>query len=173
VLGAGIERVEHQLADLFATHPDHAIFQSFPGAGKALAPRLLAALGSDRNRFQGAENMQCFAGPAPVTVRSGKSQWVHRRFACPTFLCQTFHGFAAQSRLKSPWAKAYYQQMRDKGVDHHPAVRALAFKWIRIMFRCWQDRTPYDEVRYQQALTRRGSPLAQILSRLAPSPARA
>ena len=159
-LGAGIERVEQPLADLFATHPDHAIFQSFPGAGKALAPRLLTAWGSDRQRFQKADNMQCFAGPAPVTVRSGKSKWVHRRFACPTFLCQTFHEFAAQSRLKSPWAKAYYQQMRDKGVDHHPAVRALAFKWIRVMFRCWQDRTPYDEARYQQSLQRRGSPLA-------------
>ena len=162
VLGAGIERVEHQLAGLFATHPDRAIFQSFPGAGKALAPRLLAAWGSDRQRFPDAANMQCFAGPAPVTVRSGKSKWIHRRFACPTFLCQTFHEFAAHSRLKSPWAKAYYQQMRNKGVDHHPAVRALAFKWIRIMFRCWQNRTPYDEARYQQALTRRGSPLSRL-----------
>ena len=171
VLGAGIERVEHQLADVFATHPDRAIFQSFPGAGKALAPRLLAAWGSDRQRFQDAANMQCFAGPAPVTVRSGKSKWIHRRFACPTFVCQTFHEFAAQSRLKSPWAKAYYQQMRSKGADHHPAVRALAFKWIRIMFRCWQDRTPYDETRYQQALARRGSPLSKSVGRLATSTA--
>jgi transposase len=172
-LGAGIERVEQQLGDLFAAHPDPSIFQSFPGAGKALAPRRLAAWGSDRQRFAAATNLQCFAGPAPVTVRSGKSEWVHRRFAGPTFLGQTFHEFAAQSRLKSLWAKAYYQQMRDKGVDHHPAVRALAFPWVRIMFRCWQDRTPYDEARYQQALKRRGSPLATTLSRLATSPARA
>jgi transposase len=172
-LAAGIEQVEQQLANLFAVHPDHALFQSFPGAGKALAPRLLAAWGSDRQRFASAANMQCFAGPAPVTSRSGKSQWVHRRFAYPTFLGQTFHEFAAQSRLKSPWAKAYYQQMRNKGNDHHPAVRALAYKWIRIMFRCWQDRTPYDEARYQQALNRRGSPLAQTLRPLANPPARA
>ena len=172
-LAAGLEQVEQQLAGLFAVHPDHALFQSFPGAGKALAPRLLAAWGSDRQRFASAANMQCFAGPAPVTSRSGKSQWVHRRFAYPTFLGQTFHEFAAQSRLKSPWAKAYYQQMREKGNDHHPAVRALAFKWIRIMFRCWQDRTPYDEARYQQALNRWGSPLAQTLRRSANPPARA
>ena len=90
VVQAGVERLEHQLGDLFATHPDHIIFQSFPGAGKALAPRLLAAWGSDRQRFPGADNMQCFAGPAPVTVRSGKRQWVHRRFACPTFCAQRF-----------------------------------------------------------------------------------
>jgi transposase len=93
VLGAGIERVEQQLADVFATHPDRAIFQSFPGAGKALAPRLLAAWGSDRQRFPTAANMECFAGPAPVTVRSGKTKWVHRRYAGPTFLGQTFHEF--------------------------------------------------------------------------------
>jgi hypothetical protein len=111
-------------------------------------PGLHACSGFGRQRFQDAANMQCFAGPAPVTVRSGKSKWVHRRFACPTFVCQTFHEFAAQSRLKSPWAKAYYQQMRDKGVDHHSAVRALAFKRIRIRFRCWQERTPYNEARY-------------------------
>ena len=173
VLQAGVEGLERKLRDLFAAHPDHVIFQSFPGAGKALAPRLLAAWGSDRQRFPEPDNMQCFAGPAPVTVRSGKSKWVHRRFACPTFLCQTFHEFAAQSRLQPPWAKAYYQQQRAKGADHHPAVRALAFKWIRIMFRCWKDRTPYDEARYQQALKRRGSPLATTLSRLAAPPARA
>ena len=171
VLGAGIERLEQHIGNLFAVHPDRPIFQSFPGAGKALAPRLLTAWGSDRQRFPGADNLQCFAGPAPVTVRSGKSQWVHRRYACPTFLGQTFHEFAAQSRLKSPWAKAYYQQMRDRGNDHHPAVRALAFKWMRIMFRCWQDRTPYDEARYQQALKRHGSPLATTLNRLDTSPA--
>jgi transposase len=173
VVQAGVKSLERRLRDLFTAHPDRAIFQSFPGAGKALAPRLLAAWGSDRKRFAAADNMQCFAGPAPVTVQSGKSKWVHRRFACPTFLCQTFHEFAAQSRLRSPWAQAYYQQMRDKGTDHHPAVRALAFKWIRIMFRCWRDHTPYDEVRYQQALQRRGSPLATTLNRLAAPPARA
>jgi hypothetical protein len=67
---------------------------------------------------------KCFARPAPVTVRSDKSKWVHRRFAYPTFLCQTFHQYAAHSPLKSPWAVAYYEQMRNKGVDHHPAIRA-------------------------------------------------
>jgi len=173
VLQAGVKVLERKLRDLFAAHPDQALFASFPGAGKALAPRLLAAWGADRQRFPGPDNMQCFAGPAPVTVTSGKSKWVHRRYACPTFVGQTFHEFAAQSLLQSPWAQAYYQQQRAKGADHHPAVRALAFKWIRIMFRCWKDRTPYDEARYQQALKRRGSPLATTLSRLEAPPARA
>ena len=166
-LHAGVALMERRLHDLFTSHPDYSLFKSFPGAGEVLAPRLLAAWGTDRTRFQGAEEMQDFSGVAPVTERSGKRSWVHWRLACPKFLRQTFHEFAAQSRLKSPWAKAYYEQMRERGLRHHAAVRALAFKWIRIMYRCWKNHTPYDAARYQQALNRRGSPLARTLCQLA------
>ena len=172
-LHAGLEPMERRLHDLFTSHSDYHLFKSFPGAGEVLAPRLLAAWGTDRKRFQGAKEMQDFSGVAPVTERSGKKSWVHWRLACPKFLRQTFHEFAAQSRLKSPCAKAYYQQMRERGLWHQAAVRALAFKWIRIMYRCWKNHTPYDEARYQQALNRRGSPLATTLRQLAVQEARA
>ena len=76
---------------------------------------------------------------------------------------QSFHEFAAFSTRKSVWARAYYEQHRAKGKPHHRAVRAVAFKWIRILFRCWQDGTPYDEGHYLQALARRGSPLVACL----------
>ena len=172
-LAVGLERLEKKLAELFAAHPDQAIFDSFPGAGPALAPRLLAAWGTDRQRFQAAEDMERLSGAAPVTSRSGKKCWVHWRLACPKFLRQTFHEFAAQSILWSPWARAYYQQMRERGLDYHPAVRSLAFKWIRILYRCWQDPTRYDEARYQQALERHGSPLVAALRQLPNQEARA
>jgi hypothetical protein len=172
-LHAGLERMERRLHDLFTSHPDYSLFKSFPGAGEVLAPRLLAAWGTNRNRFQGAGEMQDFSGVAPVTERSGKKSWVHWRLACPKFLRQTFHEFAAQSRLKSPWAEAYYQQMRERGLWHHAAIRALAFKWIRIMYHCWKEHTPYDEARYQRALECRGSPLARTLRHLAVQEARA
>jgi len=165
-LHVGLELLERRLHALFTSHPDYRLFQSFPGAGEVLAPRLLAAWGTDRKRFQGAKEMQDFCGVAPVTERSGKKSWVHWRLACPKFLRQTFHEFAAQSRLKSPWAKAYYEQMRERGLWHQAAVRALAFKWIRILYRCWKSHTPYVEARYQQALRRRGSPLARTLRQL-------
>jgi transposase len=165
-LAAGLARLEKRLAELFAAHPDHALFASFPGAGPALAPRLLAAWGSDRQRFAAAQDMEQLSGAAPVTSRSGKKCWVHWRWACPKFLRQTFHEFAGQSILWSPWARAYYQQMRQRGADHHPAVRSLAFKWIRILYRCWKDHTLYDQARYQQALQRHGSPLAVALRQL-------
>ncbi len=172
-LAAGLERLEQKLKELFAAHPDQAIFRSFPGAGPALAPRLLAAWGTDRQRYAAAEDMECWSGAAPVTDQSGKKCWGHWRLACPKFLRQTFHEFAGQSILWSPWARAYYQQMRGRGLGHHPAVRSLAFKWIRIIYRCWKDHTLYDEARYQKALQRHGSPLATALRQLSTQEARA
>lgn len=157
---AAIKDFDKQIAALFASHADQEIFSSFPGAGEVLAPRLLAAFGSLRERFASAQEVQQFSGIAPVIERSGKSCFIHRRFACPKFLRQTFHEYAGQSLRWSAWARTYYQQQRQKGAGHHTAVRALAFKWIRILFRCWQSRTPYCEDFYLQALRRHGSPLA-------------
>jgi len=107
--------------------------------------------------------MQQFSGIAPVIERSGKTCFVHRRFACPKFLRQSFHEYAGQSIRWSPWARAYYQQQRQRGQKHHAAVRSLAFRWIRIIFICWQTRQPYSEEFYQRALRRRGSALANLL----------
>ncbi len=144
-------------------HPDFAIWESLPGAGPVLAPRLLAAFGSQRDRYATAAEVQQFSGIAPVMVRSGKSQWVHFRWACPKFLRQTFHEWASHSIASCDWARAYYQRARDQGKGHHAAVRALAFKWIRIAFRCWQDAVPYDDTLYLGSLRRRGSNLAQVM----------
>jgi transposase len=159
-----IETVATRIAELFAQHPDRALWDELPGAGAVLAPRLLVAFGSERQRYATAREVQQFSGIAPVTARSGKSSWVHWRWACPKFLRQTFHEFAAQSIVRSAWAKAYYQQQLARGAHHHAAVRALAFKWIRILYRCWQNRTPYNEQLYVQALARRRSPLHRSLT---------
>jgi transposase len=154
-----IGSVEKAIAALFSQHPDYDLWDILPGAGAALAPRLLVAFGTDRQRYQNASELQTFSGIAPVTASSGKSRWVHWRWACPKFLRQTFHEFAAQSIARSTWARAYYFQQIDHGKHHHAAVRALAYKWIRILYRCWQNHTPYNEQTYLQALARRGSPL--------------
>ncbi len=115
------------------------------------------ALGSQRDRYASAEEVQKYSGIAPVTERSGKKKWIHFRWACPKFLRQSFHEWAGHSIAQSVWARAYYQQQRQRGKDHHAAVRALAFKWIRIVFRCWQDGAVYDENRYLATLAKRGS----------------
>lgn len=156
---AAIERFDERIAALAPTLPDYPLFQALPGSGPALAPRLLAAFGEQRERFADAGQLQRYSGVAPVTQRSGKKSWVHWRWQCPTFIRQTFVEWAAQTINKSFWAGAFYRQQRAKGSPHQVAVRALAFKWIRILHRCWQSHTPYDESRYLKALQRRGSPL--------------
>jgi transposase len=162
-LNSAVERFDRQIEKLFAQHEDAAIFKSLPGAGAALAPRLCTAMGTDRDRFGDASNVQSYVGIAPVTKRSGKSCHVQRRYACPKFLRQTFHEFADHARKWSPWSKAYYQSHRNQGAKHHAAVRALAFKWIRIIFRLWKNRTTYDEAQYLVQLQKTHSPLAIVL----------
>jgi transposase len=160
----GIAQLEAQLQDLYAQHPDAEIFGSLPGAGKALAPRLLAAFGADRERYADAAEMQSYSGIAPVTEKSGKTKFVHRRYACPKFVRQSFHEFAKSSVLWSSWARAYYDLQRQRGKEYHHTIRSLAFKWIRIIYRCWQLRVPYDEATYIKSLELRGSPLAKLIA---------
>jgi len=105
-----------------------------------------------------------YAGIAPVTERSGQHCSVHWRWRCAKFLRQTLVEWSAKSIHHSFWAQAYYQQKRTQGQSHQAAVRALAFKWVRIPFRCWQDRRPYDESIYLRALQERGSPLLKDLA---------
>src|SRR5947209_14562840 len=152
---AAIRSYEQELGVLTREHPDFALIDSLPGVGPALAPRLIAALGTRRDRYQSASELQCYSGIAPVLASSGKQHWVHWRWACPKFVRQTFHEWAAHSIGSSAWARAYYEQQRAKGKPRNTVVRALAFKWIRILFRCWKDHKPYSEEVYRQALARR------------------
>jgi transposase len=164
ILVEGIEDLDGQIEEAAAAHPDFFIFNSLPGAGSVMAPRLLAAFGSQRDRFDSAREVQSFSGIAPVTESSGKKKWVHVRWACPKFLRQSFHEWAGHSIVQSEWARVYYQRQRNKGNGHHAAVRALAFKWIRIVFRCWKDGVAYDESKYLATLVKRGSPLSVVVA---------
>jgi transposase len=152
-LGESIREYDGQIEELAQAHPDFAIFDSLPGAGPVLVPRLIAAFGTQRDRYQHAAEIQQYSGIAPVTEASSERRWVHWRWSCPKFLRQTFHEWAAQSIQHCDWAEAYYQvQREDKKKSHHAAVRSLAYKWIRIVFRCWKDGKPYDDSRYELAL---------------------
>jgi hypothetical protein len=126
----------------------------------------MASMGSQRERFAAAEDLQHYTGIAPVTKRSGGSCYIHRRYLCPKFHRQSFHEYAKESILWSRWAAAYYLQQRTKGSPHHTAVRALAFKWQRIIWRCWQDHKPYNEPTYEAALRRNGSDLVNLFDRV-------
>ena len=161
-----LQQFDQQMAEVFRQHPDREIFESLPGAGEVLGPRLLASMGSERERYGRAANLSCFSGIAPVTKQSGGKRHIHRRYRCPKFCKQSFHEYANQSILHSRWAAAYYRQQRQKGCGHHTAVRALAYKWQRIIWRCWQSRTPYREETYEAALKKSRSPLIALFDRV-------
>jgi transposase len=157
---------DNAIADHAQGHPDFPLFDALPGAGAVFAPRLLVAFGEQRERYAAAEELQKYAGIAPVTARSGKKSWVHWRLQCPKCLRQPFVEWAAESIRHACWAQASYPQQRDQGKAPQAAVRALACKWLRLLYRCWQERTPSDESIYVQALKRRNAPLLHTLANL-------
>jgi transposase len=161
-LRRAIERFDAEIETRATKLADFQLFTSLPGAGPALAPRLLVAFGERRERFPNAAAVQKYVGIAPVTRRSGTTSAVHWRRSCPTFARQTFVEWTEQTLVSSFWARAFYQKHRSRGASHNAAVRALAFKWIRVLWRCWTDRTPYDESRYLSALQKRHSPLLKF-----------
>lgn len=150
-----IDEFETKIDELMGRHPDAKLFSTLRGAGKNLAPRLLSAFGSRRDRWENADQLAAFSGIAPVTRQSGRQRHVKRRYACPKYLRQTFHEFADSARKWCPWSRARYRLLRDRGMKHHAAIRKLARSWIRILYRVWKTRVPFDSDRYLATLQRR------------------
>jgi len=132
--------VEHAVA----AHPDGPVVTSLPRAGRINAAQILAELGDDRLRFSSDDQLAAEAGVAPVTHASGKHRSVSFRFACNKRLRQALTCFADNSRHASPWAADVYRRARARGCDHPHAVRILARAWLRVLWRCWQERQPYS-----------------------------
>lgn len=158
---SSIAEFDQQIQTLFQQHPDHDLFDSFPGAGPALGPRLLSAYGSDRDRFEDAQQVKSFSGIAPITKKSGRTQVVLSRWACPKFQRQSFHEWAGLTVRFCPWAHDFYQRKKAAGMKHHAILRELASKWINILTRCWKNRVPYDDEFYRAHLKKRHAPLAR------------
>jgi transposase len=133
-----------QIGTLFREHPDHDLFGSLPGAKEVLAPRLLAAVGNDPDRYGGQEVLQCIAGTAPVSYQSGKISKVRIRWSCDKFLRHTVHLWADCFHKRSAWGRTYYQKKRDQGMSHACALRCLGQRLLKILFRMLVDKKPYD-----------------------------
>lgn len=159
-----LDHYRDRIQALFISHPDHELFSSLPGAGSTLAPRLLAELGQDRDRFPTAQSLQCLGGTAPVSFISGQIHRVRIRRQCIRPLRHALHLWANCSRSKSAWAGAYYLSLRKRGKSHACALRCLAHRWLEIVWKMWQDRTCYDAERHLANLIKHGSKtLPQIL----------
>jgi len=161
-LNESIKQLDTSLEEIFASHADNDLWKSFPGAGTVLAPRLAIAWGSDRSRYQSAEDMQTYSGVAPVRNASGKRETIFRRQNRPRFLHQTFWEYAKQSTLQCDWARDYVAKQVERGSKRSSAYRSLAFKWQRIMFATWKNGKTYDDGYHEQSLKKSGSPYAKV-----------
>jgi len=152
-----LDQYRQAIAGLFARHPDHDVFGSLPLAHGKMGPRLLSEIGDDRGRFKQAEGLQCYAGSAPVTLQSGRYRRVRFRTGCNKHLRHAVHLWANLSRQKSAWAEAYYQHKRQQGMSHACALRCLAHRWLKIIWKMWQTRTRYDEALHTRNQVAHGS----------------
>jgi transposase len=133
-------RIEHDVAQL----DDGQVLMSFPRAGRVCAAQILAELGDVRERFPTHDQLAAEAGVAPVTYESGKARSVTFRWACNHRLRRALTCFADNSRRDSTWAADVYARARARGCDHPHAVRILSRAWLRVLWRAWIDRKPYD-----------------------------
>ena len=164
-----IEDFDKQIRISFEKHCNAPLFKSLPGAGPALAPRLAAAFGTQRSNWQSALDLLCLTGVAPVKKESGQQKVVQFRRARPRFLHQTMIEFAKHSIPYCDWARLLYEHHLSKGKSRFAAIRAVAFKWIRILWRCWKGNTAYNEATYLQSLQKAGVKLYESLYPDAPN----
>ncbi|MBV8993245.1 MAG: IS110 family transposase, partial [Pseudonocardiales bacterium] len=147
-LNTAIKNLDRSIADRMDAHSDGKIFRSLPRAGTINAAQILAEWGDAREAFTHPDQVAALAGITPVTKASGRQRGVSFRWACNKRLRTALTTFAANSRFTSPWAATIYNQARAAGKDHPHATRILARAWVRVIWPCWQNRTPYDPVRH-------------------------
>ena len=162
LLEGQLKQYRQSIETLFAQHPDHDVFGSLPGAGPKIAPRLLGEMGNDPTRFSTPESLQCYGGSAPVTKQSGKNRWVSFRRACNKKLRYALHLWADQSRHQCAWAEVYYKRKRQQGHSHANALRCLAQRWVKILWKMWNTGTAYDEALHTRNQVKHGSWVLQL-----------
>ena len=166
-----LKEYRQQIEELFKNHPDHELFGSLPGAGKVLAPRLLAAIGTDLQRYGNELSvLQAFAGTAPISYQSGKIHKARMRWACDKFMRYAVHLWAECFWKYSPWGKVYYRKKRQEGKSHACALRCLAQRLLKILFRMILDKKPYDAELHARNQEKHGSWVLSLLNKPAPTP---
>jgi len=150
-LNTAIKDLDRSCAAHLGEHPDGKIFTSLPRSGQINAAQMLAEWGDCRQAYDGPDAVAALAGATPVTKRSGKHEATHFRWACNKRFRKAITTFADNSRHASPWAARIYRDATTAGKDHPHAIRILARAWIRVIWRCWLDGTPYDPTRHGAA----------------------
>src|SRR6266540_5123839 len=146
-----IRLLTSEIRGLLADHPDGEIFRSLFRDPKSVvtAAELLAEIGDRRDRHPASSSLEAIAGQAPVAVESGKKKVACFRWACNKTLRSAVSVLADASRKHNPWAKKIYEDAIARGKDHPHALRILGRAWLRVIWRMWQDHTPYDPTRHR------------------------
>jgi transposase len=150
-LNTAVKDLDRSATARLGEHPDGEIFTSLPRSGQINAAQMLAEWGDCRQAYGGPDAVAALAGCTPVTKESGKHRAVHFRWACNKRFRKAMTTFADNSRHASPWAAKIYNDARAAGKDHPHAVRILARAWIRVIWPCWINHTPYDPARHGAA----------------------
>jgi transposase len=151
-VGVALKDLSRSVVATLGEHPDAEIFTSLPRSGQINAAQILAEWGDCRQAYDSPDAIAALAGATPVTKESSKHRAVHFRWACNKRFRVAITTFADNSRHASPWAAQVYAQARARGHDHPHAVRVLARAWIRVIWRCWNDRVAYDPARHGNAI---------------------
>ena len=165
LLARQLTAYRRRIQELFDQHPDRELFDSLPGAGEKLAPRLLCESGGTDTPFEDVQGMQCMAGTAPVSFQSGQMKRVLFRRACNKHFRSTVHLWANLSREQCAWANAYYRKKRDEGKSHSCALRCLGQRWLKILFRMLETGQPYDEAMHMRNQVAHGSWVIELLQK--------
>ena len=144
-LNEQVKTLQGQVEEHFGRHPDAEIYRSQPGMGAVLGARVLAEFGDDPHRYADGKARRNYAGTSPVTRASGKKKVVTARFVHNDRLVDALNAWAFSSLNASPGARAFYDELRARGIEHNDALRRLANRLVGILHGCLKTRTLYDE----------------------------
>jgi transposase len=157
-----IQKYRTQITQCFQQHPNHALFETLPGAGAKIAPRLLAELSADPGFIHDPTRLQSYAGMTPVSYQSGQVSVVYLRRQCNRFLRATVHLWVDLSRRYCDWAQIYYRAHRRKGQSHACALRCLGVRWLKILCAMLRNKTPYNGELHARNQLQHGSWVLQL-----------
>ena len=145
VLNEQVKALQGQVEADFGQHPDAEIYRSQPGMGAILGARVLAEFGDDPQRYADGKARRNYAATSPITRASGKKKVVAARFIHNDRLVDALNAQAFASLKASPGARALYDELRARGIEHNDALRRLANRLVGILHGCLKTRTLYDE----------------------------
>jgi transposase len=144
-LNEQVKTLEEQVRTHFGRHPDAEIYRSQPGIGAILGARVLGEFGDDPHRYADGKARRNYASTSPITRASGKKKIVAARFIHNDRLIDALMAQAFAALSASPGARAFYDELRARGLEHNDALRRLANRLVGVLHGCLKTRTLYDE----------------------------